>query len=223
VGTDGAGKSTLAEQLTNQLSQYGYQTKASYFGRARGNLPGINWIREKVAVKFKEEKRSTSQGEYSEKSGRHEKNLKWLGSWYYAFEYAIRSILWAHIPRLKGKVVILDRYVYDLRIMPGASKTAIRMAERLSAKPDLLVFLHAPEKEILARKPERDLQTLKVHQATYQELIDTLEGSFWVGRVSTSEKSSAQPGEILIPEILTASHRLHIDAPQKSQSILKDE
>jgi thymidylate kinase len=41
VGTDGAGKSTVADGLHGLLRGYGLSTSGVYFGMARGNLPGV--------------------------------------------------------------------------------------------------------------------------------------------------------------------------------------
>jgi thymidylate kinase len=205
IGTDGAGKSTFSEQLTKQLTKLNYQVRSPYFGRARGNLPGINWLRETLE-KNVIDSRQKSNKNHLFKSNKKELILKWLASWYYAIEYPIRSFLWAYLPMLSSKIVILDRYVYDLRIMPFSSKAAVYITEILSVKPDIIIFLHAPEEEILARKPERDLPTLKFHQSEYKKVIETVKCSTWIGTVSTSKESLVQPVDEILPIVLKSTH-----------------
>lgn len=50
VGTDGAGKSTVADALRRGLLGYGLHSSPAYFGMARGNLPGVALARRLLAV-----------------------------------------------------------------------------------------------------------------------------------------------------------------------------
>ncbi|WP_433795231.1 hypothetical protein [Actinoplanes sp. CA-252034] len=50
VGTDGAGKSTVAAMLGDRLRGRGFATSQAYFGMARGNLPGVALARRLLNV-----------------------------------------------------------------------------------------------------------------------------------------------------------------------------
>jgi len=50
VGTDGSGKSTVAEQLSTRLEHAGFGVRSAYFGMARGNLPGVGLARRVLGV-----------------------------------------------------------------------------------------------------------------------------------------------------------------------------
>jgi len=50
VGTDGSGKSTVAEELSTRLERAGFGVRSAYFGMARGNLPGVGLARRILGV-----------------------------------------------------------------------------------------------------------------------------------------------------------------------------
>lgn len=50
VGTDGAGKSTVADGLADRLRACGFEVRTAYFGMARGNLPGVGLARKLLGI-----------------------------------------------------------------------------------------------------------------------------------------------------------------------------
>ena len=50
VGTDGSGKSTVADELEQHLQRLGFTTRTAYFGMARGNLPGWESLRRMLGI-----------------------------------------------------------------------------------------------------------------------------------------------------------------------------
>ena len=50
VGTDGSGKSTVADELEQHLQRLGFTTRTAYFGMARGNLPGVGIARQMLGI-----------------------------------------------------------------------------------------------------------------------------------------------------------------------------
>ena len=93
-----------------------------------------------------------------------EKIARWIGSYYYVFDYLSR-FLFLVIPRMfKGYVIIYDRYVYDLYIMPGASKYAAWLIERLAPRPQIVCFLDVNAEAIISRRAERTMEEAKHQQ-----------------------------------------------------------
>jgi len=186
VGTDGAGKSTVAEGLRERLHGYGLRTSTTYFGMARGNLPAVDLARRAA------------------RPGRDQATLRRAAAWVYAGEY-----LWRYlrlVPPLAGRrVVIADRWLYDLRESPWPGSRAARFAERLLPAPDVLVLPDAPIARIHARKPERPLATQQAQQERYRRLLAERPARHAEVVVDTSG-STADPLAALVAATVEAAH-----------------
>lgn len=88
------------------------------------------------------------------------------------------------VHRLRGRLVLFDRYTYDSLLTPAASlsrpgRLRRLMMARACPAPDLLVVLDAPAEVLFERKGEHDLELLERHR---QGLLQ-LAGSFSQGVV----------------------------------------
>jgi thymidylate kinase len=152
VGTDGAGKSTVADGLRARLDRFGLPTSTAYFGMARGNLPGVARARGILR-------------------SRDRPALRRAAAWLYAGEYVWRYLRTAAPPLARRQVVIVDRWIYDLRESPWPGSRAARVAEFLLPAPDVLVLPDAPIEQIHDRKPERPLADQQAQQERYRRLL----------------------------------------------------
>ena len=201
VGTDGSGKSTVAEGLAERLTRYGYRTGAAYFGMARGNLPGVALARRLLKVG------STAPAAPSAEQAPptdHE-TLRRAAAWFYAGEY-----LWRYLsvvaPAVAGRrVVIADRWVYDLRESPWPGSRAARVAERLVPAPDLLVLPDALAELIHRRKPERTLAEQAAQQQRFRDLLAERPARHAELVVDTSG-AAADPLAALVAAVVQAAH-----------------
>lgn len=166
VGTDGSGKSTVAAALHEQLRRYGFTTAPAYFGMARGNLPGVALLRRVLGVGS-----TRPQGEAGARPTMDRPWLRQAAAWYYAGEYGWRYLRTVAPALARRRVVIADRWVYDLRESPWPGSPAARVAEALVPVPDLLVLPDAPDEVIHARKPERSLAEQGAQQAGFRRLL----------------------------------------------------
>ena len=203
IGTDGTGKTTTATRVVEELQRLGMPAGLRYFGRTRGNLPGVGALRGAL------ERRDPA----SATDGPRPAPLRWhrlrrLGSWYYAVEYALR--FWFTVfPRLwLGRTVVMDRFVYDLSVMPSGSASAPALARRLVPQPTVVIHLEAPAKEIHERKPERTVEEISARQAIFATIIADLEHSTRY-TVSTSKDAPDVTGS-LVAGITMAAHRRHL-------------
>ena len=203
IGTDGSGKTSTSRALAGELRSFGLRVDTIYFGRTRGNLPGVGALRRRI-------ERSDPGVSASEPRSAPQRfsALRRLGSWYYAGEYAIR--FWANIaPRLAlGHIVVLDRFVYDLSVMPHGSPVAASVARRMVKAPDLLLLLDAPADEIHARKPERTIDAIKERQATFSRVLRTVPARYR-GTVSTSSHNGTLLSRVS-DAALTVAMRAHL-------------
>ena len=151
VGTDGSGKSTVAAQVRERLEDAGFSTSAAYFGMARGNLPGVALARKVLGVGGVEPATPKSAPDAvtpdasGDGDGLDRPLLRRAAAWYYAAEYVWRYQRTVAPQRRRGSIVLVDRYVYDLRESPWPGSMASRVAEVLVPRPDILVLPDAPD------------------------------------------------------------------------------
>jgi thymidylate kinase len=182
VGTDGSGKSTVAAQVRERLEDAGFATSTAYFGMARGNLPGVALARRALGVGGVEPvgaspvadavvRGPAAEARAGDSTALDRPLLRRAAAWYYAAEYVWRYQRMVAPSRRRGRIVLVDRYVYDLRESPWPGSTASRVAEALVPRPDILVLPDAPDALIHSRKPERDAHEQAAIQARYRSLL----------------------------------------------------
>lgn len=174
VGTDGSGKSTVSDELRRRLSSAGFDTVDAYFGMARGNLPGVARARRLLGVASSAEPAANGAADDSRSapSPAATGSLQWptlrrMAAWFYAAEYVWRYLTLVSPHRRQNRVVVCDRYVYDLEHTPWPGSRAAAWVRAVVPAPDLLVLPDAPIEMIHRRKPERPLE----EQAAQQEWL----------------------------------------------------
>jgi thymidylate kinase len=94
--------------------------------------------------------------------------------------YQWRHYLPAVYHRRRGRVVIFDRYSYDVLTLPEPEGRRERMSRRLMAyscpRPDLVLLLDAPAQLLRARKPDRDLAGTEHLRLRYLNLVSKIRG-----------------------------------------------
>ena len=211
VGTDGSGKSTVAAQVRERLEDSGFSTSSAYFGMARGNLPGVALARRALGVGgVQPAGPGVTSGPAPGHPGQEVADLdrpllRRAASWFYAAEYVWRYQRTVAPERRRGSIVLVDRYVYDLRESPWPGALASRVAERLVPRPDLLVLPDAPDDVIHARKPERGAREQAAIQARYRNLLAERPARFGHVVVDTSG-STADPVAGLELAAISAAH-----------------
>lgn len=202
IGTDGAGKSSTIQALEAALTAQRMRWSTHYLGRARGNLPGIGRLRDKVGKKI--QAAGPNADLYSHKF------LNRLGSWYYAFEYGIRLIRPFLEARLLGKITFCDRYVYDIGLIPFHSRIARRFSISISPRPDIIVWLDASADVIRSRKQERSLEDIEQHQAFFGKIATSGHARCNTIVVRTDRLTLAESRRLLIGSINFACHQSFI-------------
>ncbi|KUL27695.1 nucleoside/nucleotide kinase family protein [Actinoplanes awajinensis] len=175
VGTDGAGKSTVAAALDESLRRSGFVTASAYFGMARGNLPGVAFARRVLGVgSTAPTPGTTGRGAGGPEADEPPADHVWLrraAAWFYAGEYSWRYLRTVTPALARRRVVIADRWVFDLRESPWPGSRAARLVEFLVPAPDLLVLPDAPAEVIHRRKPERSLAGQRAQQDRFRRLL----------------------------------------------------
>jgi thymidylate kinase len=187
IGPDGAGKTTVARALQDQLPfpvEYLYMgvnpdssnhllptTRAiNALRRRRGSKPDTAGPRDSRAIEPISERGFAHRGLRSARSFLRLGN-RLAEEWHRA--------LVATVHRRRGEVVVFDRhffadyYAYDVAAKPR--RTASRrlhgfILSRLYPKPDLVIYLDAPAEILLERKGEGTLESLERRRREYLEL-----------------------------------------------------
>jgi thymidylate kinase len=217
VGTDGSGKSTVGRQLDARLSALGIETTNVYMGMARGNLPGVALARRLLGVATVAEA-GPAEG-MSRKATAPPPDaatghalIRRFAAWYYAAEYGYRW--WRDIrPAMRrGRVVICDRYVYDLRESPSPNSSAPRLVEFLMPRPHILILPDAPDGLIHARKPERPAHEQAAQQARFRELLHQGPARTASLTVDTSGLDQVGTDTIapVVASVVASMHRGHV-------------
>jgi hypothetical protein len=97
--------------------------------------------------------------------------LRQAAAWFYAGEYLWRYLSAVAPALLRRRIVIVDRWVYDLRDAPWPGSPASWVAEHLVPAPDVLVLPDAPSQLIHSRKPERPLHEQEAQQQRFRRLL----------------------------------------------------
>ncbi|MGV1003895.1 MAG: thymidylate kinase [Candidatus Nanopelagicales bacterium] len=227
VGTDGSGKSTVAGEVRQQLEALGVPTSEVYFGMARGNLPGVGLARRLLGVAPAGGGQPVSPASVPTRASAPEPdghpptvlddfgptaaadlahaNVRRAAAWFYAVEYGWRYLRSVAPARLRGRAVIVDRYVYDLRESPWPGSRAAWVAQRVIPAPDVIVLPDAPAAQIHDRKPERPQAEQADQQRKFARLLAERPARVAALHIDTSgadPDSSARA----VAAILTAAH-----------------
>ncbi|MEU4221300.1 thymidylate kinase [Actinoplanes sp. NPDC026623] len=214
VGTDGSGKSTVAEGLHDRLDRYGLSTTGAYFGMARGNLPGVALARRLLQVGSTAPSPDAAALPGPPASAPvpvpapapiDYPGLRRVAAWFYAGEYIWRYLSVVAPAVRRRRVVIADRWVYDLRESPWPGSRAARFAELVVPAPDVLVLPDAPAEVIHARKPERTLAEQAGQQQRFRALLAEHPARHAELVVDTSG-AAADPLARLVAAVVQAAH-----------------
>ncbi len=166
LGPDGAGKSTLAQSLVDdervraRLIYMGSNVYASTVG-----LPTSRWLHEKKKA-------------LSHSSNRIGGKLLGVLSFGDRLASHVMRCVVVRYHRLCGRVVILDRHVYDSWVAKAPSTFGKRFRKRLFEAgfpaPDLVVLLDAPGELLLKRKGEHTAEWLESQRLAYLALKDRI-------------------------------------------------
>lgn len=170
LGPDGAGKSTLAENLYIALEKISFKVVRLYFGVRTPVFPTKRILRF-----FHNKRRSANQIE-----SRSCEPTDWKKRWSYFFgtmhtlvDQIFRYWIYARIPLARGRIVLCDRYSYDAVTTPipkGFSFVIDFVMRYFVAKPDLVVILTGDSKKIYLRKPELSIVEIERQQNCYARL-----------------------------------------------------
>ncbi|MGA7624818.1 MAG: hypothetical protein WCA91_14690 [Candidatus Acidiferrales bacterium] len=155
LGSDGAGKSTLIEHLTREVSPFWRQHRLFHW------RPMLLWRRKST--------RDTTRPHGLPRRGKLTSAIRvfahvldyWVGYWFMIRPFIARSGL-----------VIFDRYFDDLLVDPqryryGGPRWLVRALRYAIPKPDLTLVLDAPDDVVFSRKQEVDPAEVRRQRQLY--------------------------------------------------------
>ncbi|MFN8154942.1 MAG: hypothetical protein U0Y08_11685 [Bacteroidia bacterium] len=172
-GVDGAGKSTVIEEIRQSLQEK-YRQKIVVLRHRPSLLPILSTFR---YGKAEAEKRTR------EKLPRQGTNKSSISSFfrflYYYHDYLLGQYYVYFRYTLRGYTVLYDRYYFDFIIDSRRSnivlpKGFLKFCYAFIFKPQVNVFLFAPAEVIYSRKQEMSITDISALTTEYKELFDEL-------------------------------------------------
>lgn len=157
VGPDGAGKSTAVKELASFLEENNRKVKIVYSGRGRDNILPIRTI----GRKYKSKERKKDSVKKSSKVPLKRKVLYTLMAPVYALDLHLRYLFYMLPARLKGKIVLTDRYGSDIILMKNVSFRLKKLLLSMFPKPSINILLYNDPEVLHARRPEEKVSELE--------------------------------------------------------------
>ena len=196
VGVDGSGKSTLSTMLKNELDRRGIKNSLVWASHRPFLLKPFIVIAKYLLVRKHDKFEDWDKHIAAKKSGM--RKLAFLRPLYFLvtlIDYVPQVIWKVWLPRLRGKVVICDRYYHDLVLDFGVTsvlpiESTIRMlrwADACFPRPDLLYWIDVPADVAYARKSDIPSPAyLQERAEIYRRFIEVLRGQTLDGTRSLS-------------------------------------
>jgi len=179
IGPDGAGKSTVVNELKNHLEKTNRKVSHIYTGRGRNHFLPITKLgflykqREKTKDNINKKKNGKPKKEKSltdERNNRKRKIIYTLVSPIFALDLLCRYYFRIFPERMKKKIVITDRYCSDIILMQYVPLSIKKILLALFPKPTMTFFLYNTPEILHQRRPEEPIEELSRQMVLFQEL-----------------------------------------------------
>ena len=174
MGVDGAGKSSLIDALEHSLASIkGVKYNIVYMGPwGHSKSPWHKWVLKKQITLPKNIK---GKKDLLQKFKSHIKGTIYYLSVY--FELWYRYLKFVRPGLKKGRIVLSDRYIYDLRyIYKKRVVLGFKLIRyficRIFPKPDKIIFLYNDPEIIVKRKPQLRAEQIHEYQEYYFKTLD---------------------------------------------------
>lgn len=201
-GVDGVGKTTVIQELTQQIQTH-LRKEVVLLRHRPGILPILSSVKHGSAKKAEAVAAVTKPGTGTNYS----KFSSLLRFSYYLADYIIGQTIVFLKYKIRGKVVVYDRYYFDFINHPERSN--IRLPKRFSkwfyrfiAKPDLNILLVAHSEEILKRKQELDAATIEHLSSGYRELFEEFRHKYPQSQYCTIHNHTLERTRMQIIDVL---------------------
>ncbi|WP_285519467.1 ATP-binding cassette domain-containing protein [Thermococcus nautili] len=152
LGPNGSGKTTLAKAVVEVAKKGKFKPYYEYGGRYTFRcLKPLNWARNKAKKEAKNVETAVDGGRKKEIVRYNSRAIRLVIPFIYYIEYLLRTLC-IYPKRLKYKLVVTDRWFYDLITSPNASKGLTRTLSKLLPKPTLVVYVYNDPDVLVERR-----------------------------------------------------------------------
>ena len=125
---------------------------------------------------------------------------------------ALRSSVKARYHRARGRVVLVDRFVYDAILPDDQDRSLVgriisTCSLRLAPAPDVMLVMDAPGAVMFARKGEHSVEILEQRRASYAKLAAIVPGSTLIDATSSAADVLATATQVIWSRYVSASAR----------------
>lgn len=162
IGVDGTGKSTLQDSLVSYLSDLNF--KVILMHKGFGILNNLSFGSGLVVAGNYFNPRVSNEKKIKQKKPFLNYLLRRLYVFLYFFEYFIGNIYLFWLINILGKIVVFDRYYFDVFTKPY-TRDFIKpnfFSDRFYRKPNLLILLYGNSNEIYLRKREITIEEVEI-------------------------------------------------------------
>ncbi len=171
MGVEGSGKTTLAEGLRATLQNGPRECNIVYMGRGRERiLPGGRSLARAAGIDLQPSE-AIARGR-----GQRHRALRIARDFWYLLDACARFLWYIWPRRLRGEIIITDRYAYDVLLNEGITGWIRWVLLHLYPAPDLLIYLHIDPEVLHSRRPFYPLEYLTREVAKLNHLVREVEG-----------------------------------------------
>jgi thymidylate kinase len=197
IGPDGSGKSTIAKKLMESEVKRFFQKKMYFHGHFHF-LPELK----KILTFFKKGKK-----EFVENPNKSLEPFGTFRSMFYPLYYGVNYFL-GHLliwkERVKGGLIIFDRYFYDYLIQKqfiNCPRWFLYFISKVIPMPDAIIYLRNNPEIIHKRKQELPIEEIERQSKFCSEIVRCFSNGFVVETSLTPDEVVANIGWIIIEKI----------------------
>jgi len=196
IGTDGSGKSTLVESISDRLQPvFGASDTAHLRPRLLPNLSNI------AGTGRPDPDNTGYPSTHTRSPGLFGSLLRWF---YYWFDYLIGYQLVFRPQMAKKSVIVIDRYYYDFEFDHGQKNVKlpgwlIRSMQRLLPSPEIVIHVDTDTASVLSRRSDEvDEQEIDRQRTALKSITKRLRSAGTVDGSQSSESATNQALEVIV-------------------------
>jgi len=182
IGIDGAGKTTLAKALADDLKRYDPHVRYRYCQYFAKLLYPIKKAARLSVMRKTDEFRDYSH--YNRTKKNISKKFPLLANIYadiWLIDYILQVFVKISIPILLNQKLVVDRYIFDIAVnLSLTTNNNVEYGEKLidhffkfSPRPDHIFFIDIPEELAYSRKDDiQDIEYLRERSDRYRTLVE---------------------------------------------------